>query len=56
MDDGSQKPPLVELYEELRKHMDKGSELVPTFLKMFDSLRYVTFFHQFKSCVINLFS
>lgn len=52
MDDGCQKPLLVQFYEELRKHMEKGLELVPTFLKMFDSLRYVNLFQQLKSCLV----
>lgn len=41
MDNRTQKAVIVELYEELRRHMDKGSELMPMFLKMVDSLRYL---------------
>ena len=40
MDSRSQKTVIVELYDEMRKFMDKGTELMPVFLKMFESLRY----------------
>lgn len=40
MDIRSQKPLIVELYDEMRKYMDKGTELMPVFLKMLESLRY----------------
>lgn len=36
----TQKPVIVELYEEMRKYMDNGTQLMPTYLKMVDSLRY----------------
>lgn len=39
MDSRTQKPLIVELYEEMRKYMDKAFELMPTFMKMVDSLR-----------------
>lgn len=37
----TQKPVIVELYEEMRKYMDNGTQLMPTYLKMVDSLRYL---------------
>lgn len=40
MENRIQKPVIVELYEEMRKYMDKGAELMPLFLKMLDSLKY----------------
>lgn len=39
MDNTDQKAPIVELYSEMRRFMDKGAELMPVYLKMFDSIR-----------------
>ena len=39
MEVGGTKPLLVQLYDELRGHMDKAANLIPTFLNMSDSLR-----------------
>lgn len=40
MDIKQHKTHIVELYDEMRKHMDKGAELMPVYLKMFDSIRF----------------
>jgi len=39
MDSGTQKCVLVELYDEMRRHMNTANLLIPTFLKMVDSLK-----------------
>lgn len=41
MDSRSQNTVIAELYTELRKYMEKGMELMPVFLKMLESFRYV---------------
>lgn len=39
MENSKSKSVLVELYDEMRMHMDKAAQLMPTYLKMVDSLR-----------------
>jgi ribonucleotide reductase beta subunit family protein with ferritin-like domain len=41
MDSRSQNAVIAELYNEMRKYMEKGAELMPVFLKMLESFRFV---------------
>lgn len=44
MENSKSKSVLVELYDEMRMHMDKAAQLMPTYLKMVDSLRLLYVF------------
>jgi|688.fasta_scaffold1360743_1 hypothetical protein len=41
MDSRSQNAVIAELYNEMRKYMEKGTDLMPVFLKMLESFRFV---------------